>query len=268
MSMHFDREGIRFHFRDEGAGIPFVYQHGLGADVAQPFSFFAGGHRGLRLLALDCRGHGLTHPLGPEDRIGIAAFADDVVAFMGHRNVDRAVVGGISMGAAVALNIALRYPGRVRALVLQRPAWLGQPMPENLRGLVQIGEAIRTHGAKHGKEIYAASPEYRALERESPDTAASGLAQFDHPRAEETAVKLVRIPNDAPCAGHAWKSVSVPTLVLACRVDPVHPFAFGETIARETPGARFEEVTSKSISLERHTAEVRERIEDFVFSLP
>lgn len=268
MSTYYERESIRFHYRDEGAGVPFVYQHGLGADVSQPFSVFAAGHRGLRLMALDCRGSGLTHPLGPEDRIGIASFADDVVAFMDHRTIDKAVVGGISMGAAVALNIALRYPNRVRALVVQRPAWLGEPMPDNLRALVQIGELIRAHGAKRGKAVYAASPEYRALERESPDTAASGLAQFDHPRAEETAIKLVRIPNDAPCAGHAWKSVNVPTLVLACRVDPVHPFAFGETLGREIPGARFVEVTSKSVHLERHIAEVRAHIEDFIFALP
>ncbi|MBM3290834.1 MAG: alpha/beta fold hydrolase [Candidatus Hydrogenedentes bacterium] len=266
--MHFDRDGIRFHYRDEGAGIPFVYQHGLGADLSQPFSFFAGGHRDVRLMAMDCRGHGQTRPLGPEERIGIASFADDVVAFMDHRGVDRAVVGGISMGAAIALNIALRYPARVRALVLQRPAWLGQPIPDNLRVLVQIGEMIRAHGARRGKELFLASPEYAALERESPDTAASNLAQFDHLRAEETCAKLVRIPHDAPCADRAWTAVRVPTLVIANRVDPVHPYAFGETLAREIPGAQFAEVTSKSISLERHTAEVRESIEDFIAALP
>lgn len=268
MNLTFDRDGLKFLFKDEGTGVPFVYQHGLGADSTQPFSFFTGGHRGIRLLAMDCRAHGQTRPLGAEDKINISALADDVVAFMDLRKLENAVVGGISMGAAIALNIALRYPDRVKALVLQRPAWLGQPMPDNLRVLVKIGELIREHGAQKGKEIFKTLPEYAALEKESPDTAASNLAQFDHPRAEETAIKLLRIPNDAPCADREWKKVKAPTLVIANRVDAMHPFAFGEQLAREISGAKFAEVTPKSMSVERHTSDVRTKIEDFILGLP
>lgn len=265
--MHFDRDGIRFHYRDEGDGVPFVYQHGLGGDLAQPWGFFEGGHDGIRLLSMDCRAHGDTRPVGPEDKIGIASFADDVVAFMDERGIERAVAGGISMGAAVALNIALRYPNRVCALVLQRPAWLDQPMPGHLRVLVYIGELIQRHGARRGREIFRASPEYTALLRDSPDVAASCLGQFDHPRAEETVVKLLRIPRDAPCGNRAWTSIRVPTLVLANRMDPVHPFEYGEILAREIPGAVFQEVAPKSVGIERHTQEVRETIGQFVRSL-
>lgn len=268
MNLTFDRDGIKFYFKDEGNGVPFVYQHGLGADITQPFSFFAGGHRGIRLLSMDCRAHGQTRPLGPEDKISISTFADDVVAFMDIRKLETAVVGGISMGAAVALNIALRYPDRVKALILQRPAWLGQPMPDNLRVLVKIGELIREHGAQKGKEIFKTLPEYAALEKESPDAAASNLAQFDHPRAEETAIKLLRIPNDAPCVDREWKKVKAPTLVIANRVDAIHPYAYAEQLAREIPGAQFAEVTAKSMSVARHTSDVRAKIEDFILGLP
>ncbi len=268
MNLTFDRDGLKFYFKDEGNGVPFVYQHGLGADITQPFSFFAGGHRGMRLLSLDCRAHGQTRPLGPEEKISISTFADDVVAFMDIRKLETAVVGGISMGAAIALNIALRYPDRVKALIVQRPAWLGQPMPDNLRVLVAIGELIREHGAQKGKEIFKTLPEYAALEKESPDTAASNLAQFDHPRAEETAIKLLRIPNDAPCADREWKKVKVPTLVIANRVDAMHPFAYGEQLAKEIPGAKFAEVTPKSMSVARHTSDARAKIEDFILGLP
>ena len=80
MNLTFDRDGIKFYFKDEGSGVPFVYQHGLGADITQPFSFFTGGHRGIRLLSMDCRAHGQTRPLGPEEKIALSTFADDVVA--------------------------------------------------------------------------------------------------------------------------------------------------------------------------------------------
>lgn len=267
MLFPFDRDSIKFQFQEEGQGLPFVYQHGLGADVSQPFSFFVGGHRGIRLMSLDCRAHGHTRPVGPEEKISIATFADDVVALMNFRKVEKAVVGGISMGAAVALNIALRYPERVIGLVLQRPAWLDQPLPENLRVLAHIGGLIRDHGAERGKEIFKVSPEYAALQQQSLDAAASNLAQFDHPRAEECVVRLLRIPNDAPCTGRAWKTIKVPTLVLATRMDPIHPYSYGETLAREMPKATFTEVTSKSISITRHPVEVRAHIEDFLDGL-
>ena len=112
---YWPHDGLQFHYRTAGAGLPFVFQHGLGGDVSQPFGLFQPPD-GVRLLAFDCRGHGETRPLGPEDRIGIGSFADDLTAFLDFVDVPRAVVGGTSMGAAVALNFALRRPDRVLAL--------------------------------------------------------------------------------------------------------------------------------------------------------
>ena len=39
-----------------------------------------------------------THPLGDPDRLTIATLADDLIAFLDHLEIDRAVVGGISLG--------------------------------------------------------------------------------------------------------------------------------------------------------------------------
>src|SRR5436305_462059 len=105
----FDCDGLTFHYREAGMGTPLVFQHGLGGDVNQPFGLFA-PPPGIRLLAFDCRGHGETRPLGNPEKLSLASFADDLLACMNHLAIERAVVGGISMGAAVALNFALRFP--------------------------------------------------------------------------------------------------------------------------------------------------------------
>lgn len=60
----FIHDGIHFHYRDEGEGIPFLFQHGLGADLTQPFSIFR-PPAGIRLIAFDARAHGKTTPIGP-----------------------------------------------------------------------------------------------------------------------------------------------------------------------------------------------------------
>ena len=108
----FEHDQIRFHFRETGQGVPVVLQHGLGGSVEQPFGLFVPPD-GFRLLAMDCRGHGQTDPLGDPEKISIASFADDLQALLDSLQIPRAVVGGISMGAAVALNFALRFPDRV-----------------------------------------------------------------------------------------------------------------------------------------------------------
>jgi hypothetical protein len=56
----------------------------------------------------------------------------------------------------------------------------------------------------------------------------------------------------------------VPTLVLANRRDPIHPFEYGEALAQAIPGAEFKELTSKSVSRERHESEVQQFLEYFL----
>ena len=268
----FVHDGIHFHYRDEGAGLPFVFQHGLGGDVNQPFGFFEDLLKPappFRLIALDCRAHGETRPLGPESKICLASYADDVIALMDALGLEGAIVGGISMGAAVALNLVLRYPARVRGLVLSRPAWLDAPLPENLTILTRVAEYIRTYGAGEGRDRFIQSEDYTRAFAESPDVAKSLISQFEHPRAEETAVKLERIPRDAPGTDRGeWSHINVPALVLANRQDPIHPFAFGAILAAAIPGAEFQELTPKSVSISGHTRDVQRHILNFIRRLP
>ena len=113
----FDRDGLEFHFRDEGHGLPFVFQHGLGGDLNQPFGLYRPA-AGVRLIAFDMRGHGETRPLGDVDKLTIATLADDLIGLPRSSRDRTGGVGGISLGAAVAVNVALRYPERVLGLVL------------------------------------------------------------------------------------------------------------------------------------------------------
>src|SRR5438105_2035578 len=146
----FPHDGLSFHYLDTGSGTPFFFQHGLGGDVNQPFGLFR-PPAGIRLLGFDVRGHGETRPLGSPEKVGIASSADDLLALMYHLEFARAIVGGISMGAAIALNFSVRYPDRVLGLVLSRPAWLDRPYPENVAIFSLIGRLIREYGGVGGR---------------------------------------------------------------------------------------------------------------------
>jgi pimeloyl-ACP methyl ester carboxylesterase len=260
----FEHDGIQFHYRESGEGLPFVFQHGLGADVNQIFDLFR-PPAGIRLLAFECRGHGETRPLGPEDKISVEQFTDDLRAFLDHVKIERAIIGGISMGAAIALRFALEYPTRVAGLVLSRPAWLDRSRADNLRVFATLAEFIRKFGAWEGAQRYQQTEAFQQVLKKSPDNATSLLAQFAHPRAEETVAKLERIPAYVPKHPRSdWKKISVPTLVLVNQQDEIHPFDFGEALAREIPRAQLVELTPKSVSKERHTADVQRALDDFL----
>ena len=102
--------------------MPFIFQHGMGGDANQPLGYI-GDAPPTPVISLNARGH------SPSTDINAAAasfevFADDVIALADHLGLVRFIIGGISLGAGTALNLAVRYPHRVTALVLCRPAWL------------------------------------------------------------------------------------------------------------------------------------------------
>jgi pimeloyl-ACP methyl ester carboxylesterase len=260
----FKHDGIQFHYEGRGSGLPFFFQHGLGADVKQPFELFK-PPEGIRMIAFDVRAHGQTTPIGDAAKLRFETFGEDLLALMKHLAIERAIVGGISMGAALALHFALRWPERVVGLVLSRPAWLEAPSPWNVKMFTLIADLIRRYGAERGLAEFKQTAQYREAIEKWPDVANSLCLQFQNPRVEETVSKFERIIRDTPHPERrAWYSLKLPTLVLGNRQDPVHPFAYAEELARSIPNAEFTEITSKSISLQRHNEDVQQALDDFL----
>src|SRR5258706_8067752 len=226
----FAHDGLQFHYLDQGAGTPFIFQHGLGANVHQPEDLFR-PKVGFRFISMDCRDHGETRPLSDPNKLNFDTFADDLRGLLSHLGITRAIVGGISLGAGVALNFALRYPESAMGLVLSRPAWLDTPAPENSRGIPAAAGYIRQYGAQEGLVRFKQSDVYRAVEQQSPDSAASLASQFTDPRAVKAVDRLERLPNDAPNRDAAeWATIRVPALVLGTRRDLIHPYAYADTL--------------------------------------
>src|SRR5271166_5337048 len=174
----FEANGITFYYADDKVDrLPFVFQHGLGADISQPMSFF-GGDRPFRLISMDCRGHGRTVPLGNRHFLRFNSFSNDIINLLDHLNLPKVVMGGISMGAGITLNFAVRYPDRTRALILSRASWLAEPLPPNLAVFPKIAGLIREHGAHRAKELFASTAEYQTALQSSPANAASWMLQF------------------------------------------------------------------------------------------
>src|SRR5688500_15818788 len=108
------RDGLDLAVHESGEGPAVLLQHGLGGDARQVEEAWP-GLAGWRRVTLDCGGHGAS----PNGGASMALFADALAALA--EGLDPPVVlGGISMGAALSLRLAVLRPDLVRGLILIR----------------------------------------------------------------------------------------------------------------------------------------------------
>jgi pimeloyl-ACP methyl ester carboxylesterase len=121
-------DGTRIRYIDVGRGAPVVFLHGLGASMyAWRRNLAAVAAAGFRVIAFDNRGFGLSDkPPAPYDN---AAYARLAIALMDSLRLTDAVLVGHSMGGAIAAQVAIEHPARVRGLVLVGSAGLGAREP-------------------------------------------------------------------------------------------------------------------------------------------
>ena len=127
-------DGRMLSYLEAGVGEPLLLIHAfpLSAEMWEPQ--LRDVPPGWRVIAPDLGGFGESGPVGA-DRQGLPPsmddYADEIAALLQHLQVDRAVVGGLSMGGYVAFALLRRAPHRVRGLVLADT----RPGPDSETGL-------------------------------------------------------------------------------------------------------------------------------------
>lgn len=261
---HFD--GIDFYFEDDdNGGVPFIFLHGLGGDTTQTMGVMK-ERLGIRRIALDFRGHGQTICTGGIHKISFNQFAEDVLALANHLGLDTFMLGGISTGAGVALNLVLHHPSRVTKLVLSRPAWKDGPQePDIVEAFQKIYDILADDSIEDKKEAYRQTEMYQKMNQLAHYAGETLLGQFDYPYAKETADKLRLIPRDCPNKNREeWHTIEVPVLILASKQDPIHPFEYGVLLSQTIQKAVFKELTPKEVSGVRHNQDSYKCISEFL----
>ncbi len=242
----FARPGVSLALHDGGGdGAPFVFQHGLCGSAAQTAEVMP-DITGIRPLTLDCRGHGGSQA-GDPAAFSIAAFTDDAAALIAERQFAPAIVGGISMGAAIGMRLAALQPHLVRALVIARPAWVTAAAPANTRMYVEVGELLARHPAAEARRLFLASDTARRLAADALDNLNSLIGFFDRAPLDVTAQLLTRIASDGPgVAPNDLARIACPVLIIGHGQDLAHPWAACQELAHLIPQSRLVEITPKA----------------------
>lgn len=258
------RDGLHLVLHVQAGDGPILFlQHGLCGDAAQPASVFPA--EGMaRLAVLECRGHGASEAGAPEG-FSIATFADDVAAAIETSAQAPVIVGGISMGAAIAMRLACGRPDLVKGLVIARPAWTTTAAPANMAPNLAVGRILARPPQAGEAEAFLASGTGRMLAAEAPDNLASLAGFFHRAPRNVTAELLTRISLDGPgVSAAALAAIAVPSLVIGHGEDVVHPMAHARQLAAAIPGAQLCEIPPKARGREAYEAGFRAALRRFI----
>ena len=135
--------GIEVNYREKGEGYPVFLLHGYTGNLRNWALQVPVISREFRMVSIDQRGHGHSDkPTQPED-YSLELMAEDACGLLEHLGIAECYVVGHSMGGAIAQNLALAHPDKVRALVLM-DTWSEVPRGRGIEErahLLQIAEA-------------------------------------------------------------------------------------------------------------------------------
>lgn len=226
----------RLHVEVDGAGPTVVLAHGFGGSARN----FGPQMRALkgryRVVRYDALGHARSEAPTDPAAYTPATYVGDMGRVLDDVGADVAVVGGLSMGAGIALRFAVAEPARVRGLVLCAfPAGADDPGGFAAKAL-RFAERIERDGLEAAGEDYVWGPGTR-LDRSAVTFVRQGF--LEHP-AHGLALALRGViaaqpPVEAMRA--SLEGVRVPTLILVGSDDGPSRHA-SEALVRVLPNAR------------------------------
>lgn len=116
-------DGVRMHYRDEGSGPVVVLLHANFSNLIDWDPWVDALKDRYRVVRLDMTSHGLTGP-DPTGDYSLPRTLELTERFLDELGIEKATLGGTSLGGTVAIHYSVRHPERVERLVLLSPGSL------------------------------------------------------------------------------------------------------------------------------------------------
>ncbi|MBI3913668.1 MAG: alpha/beta fold hydrolase [Chloroflexi bacterium] len=242
------RVGEIFYANHGARGIPVVFIHGAGSNHLIWGAQVRALGEMARAFALDLPAHGRSEGAG---RASIAAYADDVLAFLDARALERAIIVGHSMGGAITQTLALDHADRIAGIALVATGARLRVAPQILDGILNDFDNTA-----------------RLIAR----------AQFANAESADMAKVEAQLRDCAPAVTHGdfiacnafdamprVATIRAPALVVCGRDDALTPLKYSEYLAAQIPSAHLVVVENAghAVMLEK-PAEVNRALVEFV----
>jgi pimeloyl-ACP methyl ester carboxylesterase len=187
---------------------------------------------GNRAICVDLLGHGRSDR--PEDLrlYSMPLFARQVVALLDHLELATAVVGGTSLGANVALELAVRYPERARGLFIEMPV-LDNALPAVAGAFTPVLLGLRA--ARPAFELTSRLTSLIPRTNYLVDIGLDWVRQ--RPGPSGAVLEGLLLGETAPHREQRLK-IKQPALIVGHTRDPVHPFSDSGMLVEELENGR------------------------------
>ena len=225
---------ITLYHQEKGNKEPFILLHGNGEDSTyfkHQIDYFSDRYR---VIALDTRGHGKSQRgTAP---FTIEQFSGDLNEFMVSLGIANAIILGFSDGANIAMKFAMKYPDKVKALILNG----GNLNPQGVKRSVQIPIEM---GYRVARRFASKSPE-----------------------ANKNAEMLGLMVNEPNIAPNELSKITAPTLVICGTKDMIKE-SHTKEIAKNISGARLSIIKGNHFIANTNYVTFNKEVEDFLQTL-
>ena len=227
--------GLTVAYDEVGSGLPFVLLHGFPHNrslwAPQTSALLEHG----RCIAPDLRGFGESGREGP---YSMEQYAEDVIELLDSLGIDRAVVGGLSMGGYVTFAIWRAKPELVRALILAdtKP---GADSPEARRKRLELIAVAREGGAAAVANAQITGMVGATTRAQNP-ALVDGLHQMLASAPVEGIIGALQAMMDRPDSTDLLPTITVPTLIIVGEEDALTPVKESRAMHAAIPGSRLE----------------------------
>jgi pimeloyl-ACP methyl ester carboxylesterase len=196
--------GLKLYYETHGTGRPLILLHGglMRGELFGPVIPMLAQHH--QVITPDLQGHGRTADI--ERPIDLKLMADDISALIDLLGLEKPDVLGYSLGGGVALQTAVKYPAKIRRLVVVSANITRDAIPPEM--LAQQGQ-VNAAAAEFMKD----TPMYREYVRVAP-------RPQDFPRLLDKLGQLMAKDFDF---SEDVRGLQVPTLIVAADADMAPP---------------------------------------------
>jgi pimeloyl-ACP methyl ester carboxylesterase len=196
------------------------------------------------VITPDLRGSGASHFA---DELTWDLLADDIAALARHLGIARAVVGGTSFGAGVAVRVALRHPSLVAGLAILQPAYGGAALGLSVaqRAAMDAMDAAGRRAVTEGVGVLL--PLLAALPPEVQERARRVFATYD-PASVAASTRFMASGAQPFTRGEDLAAITCPALLVP-GADATHPRAVSDVFARHLRRCTIVETTDLGAAL-------------------
>lgn len=218
-----ERDGVQIYYESAGDGPAILLSHGYSSTSQMWTGQVAAFKDRYRVITWDMRGHGQSD--SPEDQSAYseAATVEDMAAILRDCGVEKAVIGGLSLGGYMSAAFHLAHPEMTRALMLfdTGPGYKNPVAREDWNKTAEVRARVFE---EKGLDALGQGAEVRITTHRS----AAGLARAAHGMLAQVDSRIIE----------SLPEIAVPTLVLVGEKDG--PFINGsEYMAKKIPNSSY-----------------------------